>query len=129
MLISRAQLAQAKKLRLPKLSESELNPGTVVLDVTVKSGVGIGKLFAPTWQMVMGVKSGEMPLAAYAARYRDIYLAARASGAVGRLFELTQGCEELMLLCFCPDGRFCHTLLLRSYLVKAFIFPPAFSDF
>jgi len=116
MLISRAQLARAKKLKLPKLSETEPNTGTVVLDVTAKFGVGIGKLFAPTWQMVMGVKSGEMSLAAYAARYRDIYLAARASGAVQRLFDLTRDCEELILLCFCSDGRFCHTLLLAAWL-------------
>ena len=26
------------------------------LDITVKSGKGIGKVFAPTWEMVRGVK-------------------------------------------------------------------------
>lgn len=119
--VSRAQLAAAKKLKLPKLSETEPNTGTVVLDVTVKSGVGVGRLFAPTWQMVNGVKSGEMPVASYAARYRDVYLAARASGAARRLFDLTRGCDELILLCFCPDGRFCHTLLLREYLLLDFL--------
>lgn len=124
-LISRAQLASAKKLKLPKLSESGENTGRVVLDVTVASAVGLGKLFAPTWEMVRGAKSGEMPIASYAERYRDVYLAALASGAVRRLFELTARCEELILLCYCPDGRFCHTLLLKSWLtsdLSTFIF-------
>jgi len=103
------------------LSETELNAGTVVLDVTVKSSAGIGRLFAPTWPMVMGTKSGEMPVASYAARYRDVYLAARASGAVRRLFELTRGCDELMLLCYCAENKFCHRLLLCAWLSSDFL--------
>jgi len=110
-------MGQAKKLKLKPLSETEPNSGQVCLDVTVKSAKGIGRLFAPTWEMVRGVKDGTMPISSYSTRYRDIYLAALASGAVDRLLALVDGCDELVLLCYCPvDGRFCHTLLLKSWL-------------
>lgn len=109
-------MSQAKILGLTPLSETGPNAGCVCLDVTVKLSTGIGRLFAPTWDMVCGVKGGLMPVASYSSRYRDIYLAAQVSGAVDRLLSLAEGCERMVLLCFCPDGRFCHTGLLCDWL-------------
>lgn len=48
-----------------------------VLDTTVKSGMGLGAVFAPTWKLVMGVKRGELSWSAYVEGYtalmRDRY--------------------------------------------------------
>ena len=118
--ITRAHVSSAKKLGRSKLSETGKNIETVVLDVTAKSGTGIGKVFAPTWAMVKGVKSGAKPIADYSTCYRGIYLAARESGAVRQLFDLIENCDELILLCYCSEGYFCHTLLLKEWLIKDF---------
>ena len=42
------------------------------LDITVKGKNPTGKIFAPTWKMVMKTKSGEMTWEEYKQTYRDI---------------------------------------------------------
>lgn len=82
-----------------------------MLDVTVKTG---DIAFAPTWDMVMGIKSGKYTeldyTRAYKAlmqmkqvKYRDRWLDLLGSGSV-------------TLACYCGSGAFCHRLLLVESL-------------
>jgi len=112
-------MARARSLRLPSLESANPNDPIVTLDVTAKSAQGIGRFFAPSWDLVMGFKNGLIPVAAYSAHYRRVYLAALASQFVGVLFQAV-GDRELVLLCYCRENHFCHTLLLRDWLLEEF---------
>ena len=83
------------------------------LDVTVKTGFN---LLAPTWDMVMGYKSGEITKDKYTELY---YNKMRLSYTNNRSFwdQLLKR-NEVVLVCFCKVGDFCHRLLLADILVK-----------
>lgn len=99
------------------------------LDTTVKSGVGLGKLLAPTWELVGGVKRHETqnrdprwlkyaPLThdqytdGYYALLRDRYKAALAP-----FMQLIQR-ERLVVCCYCAAETFCHRHLAVDILSK-----------
>lgn len=86
------------------------------LDVTRKTGVGLGAKFAPTWEMIMGHKSGAIDDAEYAERYFEILdmLPEQAFEDLHQ-YGLEQG-GRLVLQCYCASGKFCHTILLIQYL-------------
>lgn len=109
-------MAQVKSLGYPNLALANPSDTIAVLDVTVKLSRGIGRSFAPSWELVMGFKKGLIPIASYADRYRRIYLAALTSGVVDTLLDQAAYLNDLILLCFCRDGYFCHTLLLCDWL-------------
>ena len=109
-------MSQARVRKIPPLAQAAPEDRTVCLDVTAKSSQGLGRFFAPSWELVMAYKDGLITPAAYAERYRRVYEAALASGIVRRLLEAAARHEELVLLCYCRDGMFCHTLLLRDWL-------------
>ena len=98
--------------------------GLELVDTTVKSGL---RLFAPTWDIVMGHKRGKLQpgdddskYLRYApiddAQYTEIYNAMmRRSWNEHREEWLTFMRQEqpLALACYCPAGVFCHRHLLR----------------
>ena len=46
--------------------------GQRVLNTTVKSGTGLGAVFAPTWNMVLGWKRGEIDWDEYRQQYTEL---------------------------------------------------------
>ncbi len=85
------------------------------LDVTVKSSEE-GRAFAPTWEMVMAHKRGQMS----DAEYRNLYWAMmrrswnQNRAAWGELLSR----DEVTLLCYCRAGKFCHRRILAEILQK-----------
>lgn len=94
----------AEKQNLPKL------------DITVKSGL---KYLAPDWDFLMDYKKsdkGPDAEAAYTKRYLQ-KLSRLFDEDTDKLIEiLRQG--EVVLMCYCPPGKFCHRHLLVSYLIE-----------
>jgi uncharacterized protein YeaO (DUF488 family) len=86
------------------------------LDITVKSGKGIGKLFAPTWDMVMGVKQGRITEAEYTERFLNL-LRERYRQDERAFVEVLKR-EQIVLLCYCRAGAFCHRHLVVDVLEK-----------
>jgi uncharacterized protein YeaO (DUF488 family) len=83
------------------------------LDTTVKSG---DKVFAPTWEMVMGVKQGRMSEEDYTRQY---YTMMRESYRQSRQrWDEVLDMEEVILACYCRPDTFCHRYLLKDMLVK-----------
>lgn len=101
-----------------QLKSGETSPGGV--DVTRKSGRGLGLLFAPTWDMVMQHKKGCMTDEEYTERYLAL-LEKVPREAIDKLHQhgLWNG-GLLVLYCYCRDGLFCHTYLLLSFLTSRF---------
>jgi len=82
-------------------------------DITVKTGV---KTFAPTWEIVMGYKSNSITKEQYTEKY---IIKMRQSYKNNRdLWEWLLKQKEVVLVCFCKSGDFCHRVLLANILVK-----------
>ena len=88
-----------------------LNLGYVFIDTTVKSG---NKLFAPTWDMVMGHKDGTISDEEYLARYRPMMTLSYNNNKQMWVDILTSN-APLVLCCYCKHGVFCHRHSLYSY--------------
>ena len=84
-------------------------------DITVKSSYGHAKKFAPTWDMVMGIKNNTMSQEEYTKQYKqilnnlDIKWVKEYIVSVGAYGGIT-------LVCFCPKGSFCHRYILAEWL-------------
>lgn len=81
------------------------------LDTTVKSG---DLCFAPTWDMVQGVKSGELSEEQYTVLYKQKMLSSIKSNPArwGEILKM----ESVAVACFCPNGVFCHRYILADIL-------------
>lgn len=92
----------------------------VILDTTVKSGTGIGAIFAPTWDMVMDSKKGRITWEQYTERYTDLMRRRYVMGkdAFMQVLEL----DDVVLTCYCADTsqgeQHCHRYLLVTILAK-----------
>ena len=92
----------------------------IVINTTVGSATGIGKAFAPTWDMVMGSKKGKISWEEYTAQYLKLMRQrfAEDSGAFGTAVLF----EDIVLTCYCQDSsegeQHCHRYLLVDLLTK-----------
>ena len=89
-------------------------PGPNRLDITVKGNDPFGKLFAPTWDMLNAYKNNPNKTQAeqiYIRQYHQIIL--------NNFYYLEKllSQNELVLICFCAYGKFCHRHLLTHYLI------------
>lgn len=80
-----------------------------VVNTTVKNGL---EVFAPTWDLVLGYKSGKYSEAYYREHYinkmRESYYANRD------LWISYLQKDKIALSCMCPAGNFCHRLILKE---------------
>jgi uncharacterized protein YeaO (DUF488 family) len=81
------------------------------LDITVKSG---DPVFAPTWEMVMGYKSGKVSESEYTQAYTSLMRLSWQRHRDRWLEVLAM--EEVTLVCYCKPGDFCHRRLLAIFL-------------
>ena len=87
------------------------------LDITAKSKDPVGKLFAPTWDMIKDLKAGKITEKQYRAMYHVI-LMSRWEHYGLELTEISNKAkyQDLTLVCFCPSDAFCHRYLLMELL-------------
>ncbi|MHB8625528.1 MAG: DUF488 family protein, N3 subclade [Aggregatilineales bacterium] len=102
--------------------------GADALDTTVKSGAGLGRILAPTWELVLGVKAGhddrrwrDQPIptlteAEYTERYYTL-LRDRFRAKPDTFVELLRR-ERIILCCYCKPDVFCHRYLAVDILEK-----------
>nr|MBC8236091.1 DUF1273 family protein [bacterium] len=82
------------------------------LDITVKSG---DKVFAPTWDMVMSFKRGQLSWQEYEDSY---YAMMRRSWVENKLrWQEVLAMGEVVLTCYCRGDEQCHRRLLKEMLV------------
>lgn len=94
--------------------------GSGSLDITVKSGAGLGCALAPSWALVGGVKGWKgyeaLSEQEYAARYYDL-LRTRYRRDSRPFLEILRE-EQICLLCYCRPEAFCHRHLAVEILGK-----------
>ncbi|MBN1430339.1 MAG: hypothetical protein JXB07_18360 [Anaerolineae bacterium] len=88
------------------------------LDITVKSGQGVGRLLAPTWDMVMGVKRGTLSQADYTEFYLNLLRTRYRDNKAGFIQLLTPDSSELCVSCYCRPHSFCHRYIAVEVLQK-----------
>ena len=86
------------------------------LDVSVKGGDPIGRIFAPTWRIVIGVKQGTLTERDYELEYHRLMLESYSQHR--DVWDSLLAKDEVVLLCYCKKGAFCRRLLLAQYLQK-----------
>lgn len=84
------------------------------VDTTVKSGL---KMFAPTWDMVLGHKNGSVSDEEYTQRYRQMMIESMRENKQAWL-EFIERKEPVALACYCKPGVFCHRLLLKDIFAE-----------
>jgi uncharacterized protein YeaO (DUF488 family) len=97
--IQLAQWRKAKGLVVP------------LLDTTVRTG---DKCFAPSWDMVLGVKSGELTEDEYTKLYKRKMLDSIKTNP-SRWAEVLK-MESVAVACYCTNGAFCHRYILAEIL-------------
>lgn len=91
------------------------------VDITVKGQDPNWKEFAPTWDMVMGVKNGTMTKQRYVELYHPSLDNTSIIGNVSvQTWKKLLDMETATFVCFCPQLDFCHRNILVNYLVNAF---------
>jgi len=83
------------------------------LDITVKNGE---RIFAPTWNMVMSFKNGQLNKRAYIKQYYALMRRSYKRNKNRWLDVLNR--ERVVLTCYCGSGEFCHRILLAKILGK-----------
>lgn len=96
-----AKWRKAKELNIP------------LMDTTVKSGVSA---FAPSWDIVLGIKGGTLSEEAY----REVYVGILRGTWMNQRAEWEKllGMNDVALGCYCPPGKFCHRLILKEAVIK-----------
>ena len=88
--------------------------GVIGIDVTVMSSKGPAKNLAPTWELVMGHKNGTLSDDDYAYAYGAL-LRMVPDAAWKWLQSQANEEENITLLCYCKDGKFCHTHMIGLF--------------
>jgi len=89
------------------------------LDVSRKSGGPLGLHFAPTWDLVMAGKRGQIDWCEFSRLYtRQLDSTVNAEDVLRLYREGVVRGGKLCLLCYCKAGKNCHTLVLIEWLVK-----------
>jgi len=87
-------------------------PGENRLDITVKGKDPIGKVFAPTWDMVKAFKKTGNEQA-YIHAYHQLILKSFQYNKV--IWNQVLAMDKVVFVCFCPSDGFCHRFLLANY--------------
>lgn len=94
--------------------------GQRVLNTTIKSGTGLGAVFAPTWKLVMASKQGTLSWQSYIEQYTALMRQRYADNPAAFLEAL--GSDELIVCCYCRDThtttKHCHRYILVEILEK-----------
>lgn len=107
LIIHTAQISKWRKLK-------EL--GFNYFDITVKSGL---KPLAPDWDFLMEYKNSNKDKAAEDA-YTQRYIAKleRLWETNPRYFDFLNEHSEVVFVCYCPAGKFCHRHILIDWYIS-----------
>jgi hypothetical protein len=88
------------------------------LDITVKGKHPIGRVFAPTWDMVMRYRQDGNTQIYTEAYNRLMMIAWNQHRATWDMLMHMAIHQDVTMVCFCPKNNFCHRYLLVNILVK-----------
>jgi len=83
------------------------------LDITAKSKDPIGKVFAPSWDIIMGLKNSSITQDEYTEAYQKQMISSYTHNT--EVWKSVAERESVTFICFCKPGDFCHRVLLVGY--------------
>jgi len=86
------------------------------IDITVKGQHPIGKIFAPTWDMVMGLKEERITWLEYCEKYADLMVKSLEEKPVEWISVIKYAKHPMTFVCFCKELKACHRWLLAGIL-------------
>jgi len=87
------------------------------LDITVKGNDPIGKLYAPTWDLLMAVKKKRLSLEAFSHSFYAL-MRKRYTENPEKFKQILQQ-DEIVLVCFeRPEAGYCHRYIVANILCK-----------
>ena len=97
-----------------QISKVRLLPSDVkVIDTTVMTG---NLAFAPSWDMVHGVKSGSLSEENYTTRYQAMMKESQIS--FKKEWDNLMQYKKIALACYCRANVFCHRHLLKDLIIQ-----------
>jgi hypothetical protein len=94
----------------------------LVLNCTAKSGKGIGKVFAPTWELLMDSKEGRRTWEEYTDGFYKLLRQRYASPLYRQVFDEVLSSDKVVVFCcYCNDvyeNHHCHRYLLVDIFRK-----------
>ena len=97
------------------IKRAQINRNTKGVDITVMSSKYQAKAFAPTWELVMGHKSGAFDENAYAMAYGALLNLIPTETWTWLAAQAGNDDDTVTLLCYCKNATFCHTHLVALY--------------
>jgi hypothetical protein len=84
-----------------------------LLDTTARTGTSP---FAPDWSIVKGIKNGSLTEGQYTNKYYGMLslLLIKQPEVYEEVFQH----DKVAIACMCPEGKFCHRLLLKNFLLS-----------
>lgn len=86
--------------------------GIELIDTTVKSG---DSRLAPTWEIVMGIKSGKITEEEYTEIYKRMMRTSFQQHT--EFWKALLSKEAIAVGCYCGKGKFCHRHILVEFFV------------
>lgn len=83
------------------------------LDITVRTG---NPIFAPSWEMVTGIKQETLSEFTYTEQYKAVMRLSYTQNYDQWQMLLDQ--PSVTLVCYCPANTFCHRHILAKLLVE-----------
>jgi ribA/ribD-fused uncharacterized protein len=83
------------------------------LDITVKGQHPLGRIFAPTWNIVLASKNGSITQPDYVSEYYSMML--KSYNMYPHVWHYILSLDTVTFVCFCRPGEFCHRVLLTDY--------------
>jgi uncharacterized protein YeaO (DUF488 family) len=87
-----------------------------------KKGIGYSRWLrnlSPAESLVKKLKTGKMTNQEFSTQYILQLAITKTQGEIGDVRELLRNGETVTLLCYEPEGEFCHRHLLKGYLQQA----------
>lgn len=94
----------------------ELNPNFLIKDITIKSCDEDIWFLAPTWELVEKYKSGQISEEQFTHVYLDLIIFRWDVLLPSKINNLMK--QNVILVCYCPPGQFCHRRLAAEFLVS-----------
>jgi hypothetical protein len=90
------------------------------LDITAASKDPIGKIFAPTWDLVLSYKRNEITKEKYEDEYK--YIINKQFINNRKIFDYVANIifkNNIVFVCYCKPYDFCHRILLKDRFINS----------
>lgn len=110
------KILTASHTTMPSLTDYQVSRGFLIVDITIKSRCDTGWILAPIWDLVNNYKANIISQDEYTVSYMSLMSNRFDKFSHHRIMSMNN--MNIILICYCPVGEFCHRYLAADFLVK-----------